>query len=83
MRAGELCGLRVDDLDLESRVLHIRQSAWRGKLQEPKTENAVRAFALSPQLIAHLKAHLQGYGDQTRGGCSSPLATARRGTRIY
>lgn len=58
MRAGELCGLRVDDLDLEKGLVHVCQSAWRGKLQEPKTENAVRAFALSPQLVAHLKEHL-------------------------
>ena len=55
MRAGELCGLRVDDLDLEIGVVHVCQSAWHGKLQGPKTENAVRAFALSPQLVARLK----------------------------
>lgn len=61
MRAGELCGLRVDDLDLESSLVHVCQSAWRGRLQEPKTENAVRAFALSPQLVAHLKEHRRGW----------------------
>jgi integrase len=61
MRAGELSGLRVDDLDLENGVLHVCQSAWRGRLQEPKTENAVRAFALSPQLVAHLKERLRGW----------------------
>jgi len=54
MRAGELCGLREDDLDLERGLVQICQSAWRGKLQEPKTDNAVRSFALSPQLVAHL-----------------------------
>jgi integrase len=61
MRAGELCGLRVDDLDLEGGLVHICQSVWRGKFQSPKSENAVRAFALSPQLVAHLKEHLRGW----------------------
>lgn len=76
MRAGELCGLRVDDLDLESSLVHVCQSAWRGKLQEPKTENAVRAFALSPQLVAHLKEHLRGW----RPNEKRLLFTTRNGT---
>jgi integrase len=59
MRAGELCGLRTDDLNLERGLVQICQSAWRGKLQEPKTDNAVRSFALSPQLVAHLTAYKQ------------------------
>ncbi len=59
MRAGELCGLREDDLDLERCLVHVCQSAWHGKLQEPKTDNAVRSFALSPQLVAHFGAYKQ------------------------
>lgn len=54
LRAGELCGLRLDDVDLEAGQLHVRQSSWRGKLQEPKTQNATRTLALSPNLIQHL-----------------------------
>ena len=59
MRAGELTGLRTDDLDLERGLLHVRQSAWRGKIQSPKTENAYRAFSLSPQLCEHLTLYLR------------------------
>jgi integrase len=59
MRAGELCGLRVDDLDLESSLVCVCQSAWHGKLQAPKTPNAVRSFALSPQLVEHLRDYLR------------------------
>ena len=59
LRAGELCGLRVDDLDLERGLLFVRQSAWQGKLQEPKTENSIRRFALSPQLVEALQNHLR------------------------
>jgi integrase len=58
MRAGELCGVRVDDLDLERGLVFVRQSAWRGKLQAPKTENAIRRFSLSPELAAHVRAYL-------------------------
>lgn len=58
LRAGELCGLRVEDLDLERNLVHVRQSAWRGKLQDPKTENAIRSFALSAQLSSRLKEYL-------------------------
>ncbi|MFZ0465893.1 MAG: tyrosine-type recombinase/integrase, partial [Candidatus Acidiferrales bacterium] len=61
LRAGELTGLRVDDLDLERRLLHVRQSAWRGKIQTPKTENAYRFFALSPELCRHLAEFLRGW----------------------
>lgn len=58
MRGGELCGLRVPDLDLENNIIHVKQSAWRGTLQSPKTSNGVRRFALSPQLSTHLKEYL-------------------------
>lgn len=59
MRAGELTGLRLDDLDLESQRVHVRQSAWHGKIKGPKTENAYRAFSLSSQLSSHLATFLQ------------------------
>lgn len=59
LRAGELCGLRVDDVDLERGLLFVRQSAWRGRLQEPKTEASIRMFALSSRLAEALRAQLQ------------------------
>jgi len=55
MRAGELCGLRWEDIDLDSGALQIKQSAWQGKIVTPKTKTACRMFALSPQLLEHLK----------------------------
>jgi integrase len=58
LRAGELCGLRIDDLDLERCLLHVKQSAWRGSLQLPKTENAVRSFAISLELASHVRDFL-------------------------
>ncbi len=59
LRAGELCGLRGEDLDLERGLLFVRQSAWRGRLQDPKTEGSIRKFALSVRLVEALQAHLQ------------------------
>jgi integrase len=38
IRAGELCGLRVSDIDVERGLLCVRQSVWRGKFQSPKSE---------------------------------------------
>jgi integrase len=58
MRAGELCGLRVDDIELNRSLVNVRQNAWHGKLQEPKTENAVRTFAISSRLREHLRSLL-------------------------
>lgn len=58
MRGGEVCGLFVEDVDLQNGLIYVRRSAWRGKLQTPKTENAVRSFPISPNLAAHLTAHL-------------------------
>lgn len=55
MRAGELAGLRWADVDLEGLMVRVVQSAWRGKLQQPKTACAVRTFALSRQLASHLQ----------------------------
>ncbi len=58
LRAGELCGLRVDNLNLEHGELYVCQSVWRGQLQDPKTENSTRRVNLSPELTEHLRAYL-------------------------
>ena len=58
MRAGELCGLRIEDLDLERRVISVKQTVWRGKIQTPKTVNSIRQFAISPKLAFHLRTYL-------------------------
>jgi integrase len=59
LRAGELCGLRVRDFDLERGLMSVRQSVWRGKYQSPKSENAVRCLSLSPRLLAHIADYLK------------------------
>jgi integrase len=61
LRVGELCGLAVDDIDLERGLLVVRQSAWRGKLGSPKTDNSIRVINLSPQCIEHLRGFFQSW----------------------
>ncbi|HXW57486.1 MAG TPA: tyrosine-type recombinase/integrase [Candidatus Cybelea sp.] len=58
LRRGELCGLRVDDLDLQAGRLEVRQSVWHGRIQSPKSENAYRSLSLSPELVEHLRGFI-------------------------
>jgi integrase len=58
MRAGELCGLRLEDLDLDHGVVNVKQSVWRGQVQTPKTASSIRQFPISEQLFAHLRSFL-------------------------
>jgi integrase len=78
LRAGELCGLRVEDVDFKLGALHVRQSVWRGKVQTPKTDNAHRVVELSPQLLGHLKE----YRDKWRPNPSGLLFVTRNGTPL-
>ncbi len=61
MRAGEVCGLTWDDLELEQGMVSIHQSAWQGCLQSPKSEHARRSVLLSPQLVGHLPCYLESW----------------------
>ena len=66
LRAGELCGLTVDDIDIERGMLQVRQSAWRGKLGDPKTDDSTRVVELSPQACAHLRTFLKSWHPNQR-----------------
>lgn len=48
IRAGELSGLRIQDVSLAS--ITVSQSVWGGEEQAPKTQSAVRQIAISSQL---------------------------------
>lgn len=76
MRAGELCALRVSDFHWERGLVSVRQSVWRGQFQSPKSENAVRCFALSPRLLAHIVDYLKRWTPNERGS----LFATRNGT---
>lgn len=57
MRAGELCGLRVEDV--EGNKVSVRQTVWNGRIQSPKSNAAHRVFNVSPTLHARLVRHLE------------------------
>jgi len=69
VRIGELCGLRWEDIDFASGIVHIRRTVERIAdldrpaqrktkviISEPKTENAVRVIPLSSFLVGLLTA---------------------------
>jgi len=75
MRAGELFGLRIEDVDLEGCIVSVRQTVWRDVIQTPKTASSIRQFAISVALSAHLRSFLSTWSPNllnlvfaTRGG---------------
>lgn len=59
LRSGEVRGLRVQDLDLDRGVVHVRQAVVRltGQLliTPPKTRAGVRTIAIPPHLLPGLR----------------------------
>jgi len=74
--AGELCGLQISDFDFERGLVRVNRSVWRGKLQSTKSEHPERCFALSPQLVYHLKEYLRRWTPNEKGW----LFATRNGT---
>jgi integrase len=56
--AAELFGLRAQDVNLEKSAVTVHQAVWNRQVQTPKTDNANREFALSPDLGEHLRVFL-------------------------
>lgn len=72
LRLGELLGLRWEDLDIQSGMLHIRrtlnrlskmkkptepgESSTEIVIQEPKTQNSIRSIPLLPAVVQELMA---------------------------
>jgi integrase len=58
LRAGEILGLQIDDLDFERRVLHIRRSAWCGKLQTVKSKSSRAPLPMPDALSEIIRQYL-------------------------
>lgn len=67
MRPGEVCGLAVEDLDFERKLIHVRRSAWYGNIQAPKSRSSVRALPMPSPLEARLRAYLATWKPNPRG----------------
>lgn len=59
LRAGEILGLRVADVDLQTRTLNIRQGAWRGKLQTTKNTASEAALPIPAALEGFFREYLR------------------------
>ncbi len=74
MRAGELCALRWEDVDLESGIVVARRSVWHGKFTDTKNGRE-RRFAIS----AHLSGALKALRESEEGGSGLIFHTSSGG----
>jgi len=79
MRAGEICALRWEDVDLETNTVCVRRSTWRGTIQGPKTQASNRAFVISRQFGLHLR---EQFAADTQRNPTHILFESRKGTAL-
>lgn len=75
MRAGEILGLQWGDIDFDHSCIHIRRSAWYGKVQSTKSKTSSAPITLPEALASVLSAFKsewkpngQGFLFTTRNG---------------
>jgi integrase len=72
LRIGEVCGLKVEDVDLLRKRLFVHRTVGvvngSTEVGRPKTEKSVRSVALPPDLAEELEAHLAQMGDVAPNG---------------
>jgi integrase len=77
LRAGELFGLRVEDLDLKRGLIRVRRSVWRGQEVTPKTRKGYRDVFIDSvtvqMIVDYLGSRTAGRIFETRNG--TPLDT--------
>jgi len=61
LRASEILGLRVCDMDFSRRQIHIRQSCWHGNIQTLKTKGSKKPIPMTTQVEAALREYLVGH----------------------
>lgn len=61
LRASEILGLRVEDLDFDSSTIHVRQAAWHGQIQTVKTKESENSVPMTPLVREKLLLHLEGH----------------------
>ena len=72
MRAGELFGVHIEDLEMNRGVVHVRRSVWQGQEVSPKTRKAYRDVWIDSATVRMLQEYLgsrtSGRVFQTRSG---------------
>ncbi|GAA0627529.1 site-specific integrase [Sporichthya brevicatena] len=79
LRFGEITALRRADVDLDGRVLRVRQAAAATKssgivVKAPKSSAGVRDVTIPPHLVEDLRAHLRDHAQPGRDGLLFPAA---------
>jgi integrase len=64
LRAGEILGLSVEDVDLARGVLNVRKTAWYGQLQSAKSVGSETTVPLAENLVVMLRRLI---GDRSEG----------------
>lgn len=60
MRAGELFGLKVEDIDFNRQVIHVVRSTWMGREVPTKTRKGYREVFVDKNTVEALHAYLDG-----------------------
>jgi integrase len=64
LRVGEILALQVGDFDFTNRLLTVRRSVWRTKLNTPKTLKSHAVLPLPDALAEIVKEHVKGLPTQ-------------------
>ena len=67
LRAGEVLGLQWHDIDLDGRLLHVRRSAWYGKVQTTKSKASETVLPIPQPLIDMLKEYRTQWKPNPKG----------------
>lgn len=55
LRAGEVLGLKWGDIDFDRSLLHVKRTAWYGKIQTAKSEASETVLPIPNSLLTALK----------------------------
>lgn len=75
MRAGEIMGIESGDIDFGRRLIFVRRSAWRGRIQTPKSQASVAVLPM-PDALAEI---LREYVATRQSGSAGLLFPNRKG----
>jgi integrase len=64
LRASEILGLRVEDIDFEQNLIHVRQGIWHAQVITVKTEESENSVPMTSLMRAKLEAHLKNHPNE-------------------
>jgi len=67
MRAGEALGLQWGDIDFDHRCIHIRRSAWYGKIQSTKSRSSAAPVTMPEKLASVLSEYQKQWKSNAQG----------------